>query len=398
MGSIEWLRNAGRRYIDRIQSEQPAFLVELEIGAQEVAQLLEHLRRYHSLPWESWAHSCVAVAAVQVAVNATEGESSLVHAFLDRLGISHSQEVWEQEYGKRIEVFLAKYFPDDPPRSGGYRYVGPVYRHAGVPRIAVPRSAKFLRSLLHEYGPSFALEEYQHAHEHLSGVARQFLGGEYGFQYARDAARILHHIDIGLIDRMELDTIPGYRRNFWTEAMEAAGPPDRAARRGAGATGYSDPFLALSAEEARLVLRFDERAVAAGVVKMNGRSVLYPECRIDFAGAPAIRVGGHVPLLRWWSPGDTTTALFRSSDGRFVASEGGVPPGSYYLVADESITPASDLSPDELNYLDGSEYRIWRIRVEPSTRIGRALRHWELARSPNRIRERRATSVRHQLF
>jgi hypothetical protein len=368
-----WLKDAGQQYIDRVRTEQPAFLIELEIGDQEVTELLENLRRNRPLPWESWAHACVAVAAVQIAANATEGESSLVHAFLDRFGISYSQEIWEEEYGKRIEVFLAKYFPDDLSRSGAFRYVGPVYRHAGVPRIAVPRFAKFLRSLMHEYGPSFTREEYQRAHAHVSGVAHQFLGGEYGFQYARDAARVLHHIDIGLIDRMELPAIPGYRRNFWTEVMEAAGPPGGAVRRGARTSGYSDPFLALSAEDARLIIRFDKRAIADGAVRMNGKSVLYREPRMDFSVAPEIRVGGRVITPRWWSPGDTIAALFRSSDGRFIASEGGVPPGTYYLVSEGSLTPASDLSPDELNYLDGSEYRIWRIRVETGTRITDAL-------------------------
>jgi hypothetical protein len=373
MDGLAWLNDAGQRYVNRIRTEQPTFLVELEIGAQEVAQLLENLRRYRFLPWEPWAHSCVAVAAVQVAANAAENESSLVHAFLDRLKITYSQQVWEEEYGKRIEVFLAKYFPDDLPRSGAFRYVGPVYRHAGVPRIAVPQFAKFLRSLLDKYGPSFVVEEYQQAHEHVSGVARQFLGGEYGFQYTRDAARVLHHIDIGLIDRTELATIPGYRRNFWAEVIEAVGASDGAIHRGARPTSYSEPFLALSAEDQRLIVRFDGRAIAAGAVRMNGKGVLYPEFRINFAAAPEIRVGGRVISLRWWRPGDTAAALFRSSDGRFVASEGSVPPGSYYLVADESITPTSDLSPDELNYLDGSEYRIWRISVGPGTRISDAL-------------------------
>jgi hypothetical protein len=369
MDRLSWLNDVGQRYINRIRTEQPAFLVELEVGEQEYAELLEHLRRDRTLPWELWAHSCVAVAAVQVAANATEEERSFVDAFLDKLGIPYSQEVWEEQYGKRIEVFLAKYFPGDLPRSGGFRYVGPVYRHAGIPRIAVPRFAKFLRRLLHAYGPSFTREEYQEAHEHVSGVARQFLGDEYGFQYARDAARIFHHIDIGLIDSTELATIPGYRRNFWTEIFEACGPADGVGRS-AGAKTYTDPFLALSAEDARLVLRFDERAVVAGAVMMNGRRQVYAEIRTaESCQEPTILVNGWRSSVRWWSPGDTPAALFRSSDGRFIASDGGVPPGSYYLVADESITPAGDLSPDELNYLDGSEYRIWRIQIEPGTRI-----------------------------
>ena len=227
MSTLAWLRNAGERYLGRIQAEDLVFLIELEIGSAETAELIEHLGRCRALPWESWAHACVAVAAVQVAHEAPGEERGFTRFFMKRLKQPYSQSVWEEQYGKRIEVLVQKFFPDDFRGYGAFRYVGPIYRHAGIPSIAVPRFAQFLRRLISERGPAFTRQEFESARQCVSGVASRFLSSEYGFQYARNAARILHSIDIGLILPTELASIPGYRRNFWTEVMGAVGRTER---------------------------------------------------------------------------------------------------------------------------------------------------------------------------
>lgn len=101
-------------------------------------------------------------------------------------------------------------------------------------------------------------------------------------------------------------------------------------------------------------------------MRLNGRPVLYAEVPITFVDAPRIEIDKREYRMdRWWSPGQSPAALFRSSDGRFVASEGGVPGGDYFLVAQEAITPDGELSPDELDYLAETDYRIWRVSLVP---------------------------------
>jgi hypothetical protein len=369
MTSLSWLQDAGERYLERIRVEDPVFLVELEISPEETTELLGHIGRCSALPWKPWAHACVALAAVQVAREAAGDERSFTRLFMKRLQRPYSQPVWEDQYGKRIEVLVQSRFPDDWRGYGAFRYVGPLYRHAGIPAIALPRFAQFLRRLISESGPAFTGQEYEAARQRVSGVASRFLGSEFGFQYARNAARMLYHIDIGLVAPTELASIPGYRRDFWTEVIAEVGKSEKVGRpqtRGA----YSDPILALSAEDARLVLRFDQGAIKAGVVRLNYRPVLYAEVPVNFVDAPRIEIDKREHRMdRWWSPGQSPAALFRSSDGRFVASEGGVPAGDYFLTAQEAIAPDGELSPDELDYLVDSDYRIWRISLAPEMDI-----------------------------
>jgi hypothetical protein len=365
MSNLSWLQNVGERYLERIRVEDPVFLVELEVGPEETTELLGHLSRCCALPWKPWAHACIALAAVQVACEAPGDERSFTRLFMKRLQRSYSQPVWEDQYGKRIEVLLQSHFPDDWRGYGAFRYVGPLYRHAGIPAIALPRFAQFLRRLVSEFGSTFTRQEYEAARQRVSGVASRFLGSEFGFQYVRNAARMLFHIDIGLIAPTELGSIPGYRRDFWTEVIAEVGKLERV-DRSQTRRACSDPVLALSAEDARLVLRFDQGAIKAGGVRLNGRPVLYAEVPITFIGTPRIEVEKREHGMdRWWSPGQSPAALFRSSDGSFVASEGGVPAGDYFLVAQEAITPDGELSPDELGYLADTDYRIWRISLAP---------------------------------
>jgi hypothetical protein len=336
---------------------------------EEATELLENLGRCYALPWKPWAHACVAVAAVHVAHEATGQERSFTRVFMKRLGREYSQAVWEDQFGKRIEFVILNYFPDDLRGSAAFRYVGPLYRHAGIPAIALPRFAQFLRRLISDCGPGFTRHEYDTARQRVSGIASRFLGSEYGFQYARNAARILHQIDIGLIGPTELDGIPGYRSEFWSEILEVVGKSADVERRAASAPRV-DPHLALLPEDGRLVLRFDQRDVRSGAVRLDGRSVLYAEIPVSGCEAPRLEINGRLQLLdRWWAPGQSAAALFRGSDGRFVASEGRVPAGDYYLVAKEDIAPDADLAPDELDYLANTDYRIWRIKLLPETAI-----------------------------
>jgi hypothetical protein len=368
--SLSWLEAVGQEYLRQIEAESPVFLAELDISRERAAGLIQNLARWHSyLPWEMWAHACVTVVAVDIAREAAGDEHSFPPLFLGRLNIPDSTTVWEERFGKRIEALLAQYFPEDYQGFGPFRYVGPVYRHAGVPLPAVPQFARLLRSILSTYGPSFTREEYESSRQRVSGWAAPFLASEHGYQYARNAVRVLHQIDIGLIGESELDNIPGYRRGFWREINRELGPRETVEPTPAR-TVYDDPYLVLLPETGRLAIRFDPRGVKLRAFRLNGRAALYTEEYCESNEAPRIEIH-HRPytLDRWWSPGGSLGALFRATDGRFVAGEGAVPAASYYLVAHESIIPEQDTQPEEDQYLGDSDYRIWRVTLKPGIEL-----------------------------
>jgi len=108
----------------------------------------------------------------------------------------------------------------------------------------------------------------------------------------------------------------------------------------------------------------------AGVVRLNYRPVLYAEVPVNFVDAHESRLTSASTV--WIGGGAQVNhrqRCFEGSDGRFVASEGGVPAGDYFLTAQEAIAPDGELSPDELDYLVDSDYRIWRISLAPEMDI-----------------------------
>ena len=66
---------------------------------EETTKLLDQLGRCRVLPWEAWAHACVAVAAVQAACEAPGEERSFTRLFMKRLNKPYSQPIWEEQYG-----------------------------------------------------------------------------------------------------------------------------------------------------------------------------------------------------------------------------------------------------------------------------------------------------------
>ena len=74
----------------------------------------------------------------------------------------------------------------------------------------------------------------------------------------------------------------------------------------------------------------------------------------------------------------TSAALFRTSDGRFVASAGAVRPGDYYLVVAQSVTPPHAIVGEDLGALEvpshlqmGDEYYyVFRVSLAPGASLG----------------------------
>jgi hypothetical protein len=198
----------------------------------------------------------------------------------------------------------------------------------------------------------------------VGGIASGFLASEHGYLYTKNSARILNDIDLGRIREFEIHCIPGFRRGFWAEILAGAKRPSHGAGSRAELVQYSDPFLALSPGEFGLEIRFDWRGVQKGIYALNGSCVTNACVRCSWEREPWIEVAGKRFLLeRWWSPGLTKTAIFRASDGGFVTGRGGVPPGRYFLVAQEEDALSAEWIEEEAGYLGDTEWRIWRVAL-----------------------------------
>ena len=250
MTRLAWLEEAGGRYLNRVREENVEFLVELDISTEETAALLDNLAHSPHLPSAAWANACVAVAAVVIARDASEQDRAFVPLFMRSMKLQPDQNTWQDRFGWRIEQTIYKFFPDDYRAKGGaFRYVGPVYRHVGVPAPALPRFARFIKQLLDTHGPYLTRENFEDARHEVHGIAAKFLSSEHGYRFVCNSVRILRRLEVGEIRERDVEKISGYRRGFWTEVLqqlrhfpkvESRSPGNRS-----GNAVFPEPILAL---------------------------------------------------------------------------------------------------------------------------------------------------------
>src|SRR5437879_4058319 len=107
-----WLDERGAEYIARVQQNQCSFLSEIATPPQELVELFRNLRSVGIFRRdEHWA--CLAVAAVNAAVIATEEQTSFIELFLERM-LCQNKPRWDNQYGPGIEYFLLKYLNHEP--------------------------------------------------------------------------------------------------------------------------------------------------------------------------------------------------------------------------------------------------------------------------------------------
>lgn len=379
MLSDQWLTQTGAELLVQVANVRPVFLVELDVTADQVKDLYHHIARSGTL-WTPEARMCLAVAAVQSASRANQDEDSFRELFFDRLKRPFDQREWENSYGPTIRYCLEQHFSVELPASGRpHCYVGAVYRHAGIPPPARPSFCNLLADLLRS-GLVFTRGQYDASLSTItSTVARRFLESDAGYDFTQRAAQLVLRIYDGRLSVEELDTLPSYQRGLFSDVLhrirEMGGPPRPASR--AGVAPFPIPRLALDRDARRLVLQFDPKAVAAGAYKLGTETVLYPVVRSPGAEQPR---GNFVKpswrpwrVEKWWCPGQSPSALFRTSDGAFVTDSGEVSSGFYYLVTRIPDQVPPTIVREEGAYLDQEEsadyYSILEIEISPGDHL-----------------------------
>ena len=376
----DWLDQFGRRIIDDLESSPPEFLIEWRVTRVELDQLCEALGRAKYEIFGRDRQTALAVAAVQIAAHAEGDERGFRQLFFRRLGISLDLNLWETALGPAILRVLDRYFPETVSldRTGPFRYVSPIYRHSGLPGKAISTFARVLAAAVRSYGTIFSYEQYRLTlPKLLPRLVREFLRSPAGYQFTLQSARLFTRIRSGLISRAELADVSGYRHNFWPELLEHLEPGTSAAQKSSKL-----PWLALDTNSLRLVLRFDPNGVTAGRYFIAGRVVTLPEVPLTHGRPPAVLLGESQIRWQpdsklWWWPSAGSAALFRASDGAFVASAGAVRPGTYYLVLSGDLQPEASIVQEELGALALSDqdehpsyYFVYRVNMPPSFQLG----------------------------
>lgn len=354
MSSEEWLDRIGSEYLARVEAEEPQFLIEIDVPDERLEELFENIAKAWTTRWTSSKRICLALAAVHSAARADQHEDSFRNVFYGRLGRELKQSEWENIYGSQISAFLRDWFAVEVPASGPYRYVGAVYRHAGVPSPARSAFCRLLSELL-QGGLSFTREQYYEAVQDFpSSVARGFLESEAGYDFTQKTARLIARLDNGQISRAELETFPAYRRNLYDAVLsEVQGAPSK--RQAASQSWYAAPILALDIATRRLVIKFDSRGVAANAYRATSGAVYYATQAVRGLDPPCYCIKPETEwtaISPWWVPGKSQSALFRAGDGALVSCSGVVPAGHFYLVTSAPESIPSEMIREEGVYLE----------------------------------------------
>ena len=278
--------------------------------------------------------------------------------FYARLGRTFYLREWEEIYGPVISTFLNDWLSVDVPTSGPYRYVGAVYRHAGIPAPARAGFCQLVVRLL-QAGFAFTRNQYTEAVRKLpSSVARHFLESDAGYEFTRQTARTILRLDHGQISSDDLEAFPPYRRSLYVSALETLRGTPKGRCPSSTTIVYPRPTLGLDITTRRLILQFDPQGVNANVYRTAKGPVYYAAQAVAGTESPLYLIKPEVEWCRispWWSPGQSQCALFRASDSSLVGELGGVAPGRYYMVTHKPELIPRDCILEEAVYLENDD-------------------------------------------
>ena len=334
MSAEEWLDQVGQEYLTQVEAEEPQFLIEIDVPDARLKDIFASIGKARPYHWTPQKRICLALAAVHSAAQADENEDSFREMFYKRLDRQFNLTEWDSVYGPAISEFLGGWFSVDVPTSGPYRYVGTVYRHAGIPVPARSGFCLLVVGLL-QNGLAFTRNQYDDAVQRVpSSVARCFLESDSGYEFTKQTARTILRLDHGQISREELEAFPSYRRLLYEVALNALHRVPNRSRLALNGS-YPPPTLGLDVTARRLVIQFDPQGVNANVYRTAKGAVYYATHAVSGTEPPVYSIRPETEwaeLRPWWSPGLSQSALFRAGDCALAGNSGIVAPGRYYLV------------------------------------------------------------------
>jgi hypothetical protein len=367
---MHWLDETGGRYLQLIRSQQPRFLIELEVSQTDIETLfrkLEHFRGHLDTSRER--RLCIAVAAVNAAALAEHDDSSFIELFYRRMHRAEWASSWENTHAPAIWHALHENFKLELQLRGSGKYVNSIYRHSGIPVRARTKFAAFLGRLLLSGGGAFTRREYDEALTvYPDSTAKAFLESQSGYNFTRYLAKWYGRRMLGTATGADLS--PCWHELLVSIERELSHSGPRL-KEAAATRGYRDPYLALNmnSEQSRLEVRFDPRGIQKRIYSVAGKRLESNYLLADDE-PPEVSIRGEQPMRisPWWFPGESPFAVFRASTGALAPDPTALEPGIYWVA-----TTADMGSHREISLLDGPScsqyYRLYEFDFGPGVSI-----------------------------
>jgi hypothetical protein len=367
---MHWLDEAGGRYLHLVRSQQPRFLIELEVSQTEVETIftkLEHFAEHLDAPRER--RLCIAVAAVNAAALAEQDDSSFIELFYRRMHRPGWASSWEDTHAPAIWRALQENFELELQPRGSGKYVNSIYRHSGIPVRARAKFAAFLGKLLLSGGGAFTRREYDESlTAYPDSTAKAFLESDSGYNFTRYLAKWYGRRMLGTAT--DADLSPCWHELLISIERELSRGGPRL-REAAATRGYREPYLALNmnSEQSRLEVRFDPRGIQKRIYSVAGKRVESNYLLADDEPLEAsVRGEQPVRISPWWYPGQSPFAVFRASTGALAADPTALEPGVYWVATTEDMG-----SHREISLLDSPScrqyYRLYEFDFGPGVSI-----------------------------
>jgi hypothetical protein len=367
---MHWLDEAGGRYLELVRSQQPRFLIEIEVGQTEVETIFRKLENHRGpLDTPKERRLCIAVAAVNAAALAEQDDSSFIELFYMRMRRVDWADSWEKTHASAIWRALHENFEVELQKQGSGKYVNSIYRHSGIPVRARAKFAAFLGKLLLSGGGTFTHREYGEAlSSYPNSTARTFLESQSGYNFTRYLAKWYGRRMLGTATDADLSPCWHELLNSIEQELSSSGPR---LRNAAVTRSYRDPYLALNmnSEQSRLEVRFDPRGIQKRVYSVDSKRVESIYLLADDEPLE-VSVRGQQPtqISPWWYPGESPFAVFRASSGALAPDPTALGSGIYWVATTLEIG-----AHQEISLLDGPScsqyYRVYEFEFRPGLSI-----------------------------
>lgn len=303
---------------------------DLEVSKEEIDALAVSLGRFASRAgWDEEVCAALTVVVVNLAYySPDEIDEGFRWQVLHKLFGQPMQDVnfWQDQIGSPVLRLLKRHFyVEDIP--GPFRYVRPIMLQAGVPARLSNAFATFFLGLSQRYGLQFSKGDYLKGCTEIpvqSSWLRSFLRTN-GWEYSRDIARILHHLEKGILTQSHVSSLPQRFRLTVEQIRSMLAHSPSVAKT---SDHLPLPKLVLDKNSLRLAIHFSEKGLDGKYRNIDGSKVRMSRYSLqehDFSGAlkgKIIYADGRSEnwTIDPWRPKEHSWASFRTTDGSIETS------------------------------------------------------------------------------
>lgn len=345
------------------------FVGEIYLTIEELQDLASKVR---SIPSAENKQDLILIIAVNCAYHFYDDEGFWKH-FFNLLGMPNN--ITNRElYGSIMETRLKKRGLLKRERRGPFRYVGSILEQCAVSKKHIYSFASAVKELRNRYGwkglSSIDYQQYLYFIRDLycSKYLKNFLADPEGWDFTKQVARLCELYESGMLSQMDLEQLPGFQPDFWTEFLEVLGSSTTSTIRNEY-TFLHKPFIFFNPDRLTVGLNLDSSVFVDYPVNHAWNIPITWLDQINlfsrlYSGRYATDDG---EIVKWeitgWLP-DGSPALF-DRNWRYVNNDHVIPPGTYYFIASSLNNISCGLMETlgTVNLAGGTKYEAYFITI-----------------------------------